>query len=155
LLRANGALSKPQLPKVPGIGEFEGKIFHTSRWEYEYTGGSAEGKLENLRDKRVAVVGTGATGVQVVPYIARDAKELVVVQRTPSVRKLRHKRKTAPEWSASLQPRWQYRSKDSFNGIISGHEVDDNLVDDGWTHLFPALNGQHLVDQPVSELPCK
>lgn len=155
LLRANGALSKPQLPKVPGIGEFEGKIFHTSRWDYEYTGGSAEGNLENLRDKRVAVVGTGATGVQVVPYLAKDAKELVVVQRTPSVVNPRNNRKTDPEWAASLQPGWQYRRHDNFNGIISGHEVDDNLVDDGWTHLFPALNGQHLVDQPVSELPAE
>ncbi|MCT1639447.1 flavin-containing monooxygenase [Dietzia cinnamea] len=153
LLRSNGALTKPQLPKVPGIGDFEGKIFHTSRWDYDYTGGSAAGDLANLRDKRVAVVGTGATGVQVVPYLAQDAKELVVVQRTPSVVQPRNNRKTDPEWVASLTPGWQYERHDNFNGIISGHEVEGNLVDDGWTHLFPELTGQHLVDVPVGELP--
>ncbi|MFN3602892.1 MAG: flavin-containing monooxygenase [Dietzia sp.] len=152
LMRSNGALTKPQLPKVPGIGEFRGKIFHTSRWDYEYTGGSPAGNLENLRDKRVAVVGTGATGVQVVPYLAQDAEELVVVQRTPSVVQPRNNRKTDPEWAASLEPGWQYERHDNFNGIISGHEVNGNLVDDGWTHLFPELTGQHLVDVPVSEL---
>lgn len=153
LLRSNGALTKPQLPKVPGIGDFEGKIFHTSRWDYDYTGGSAAGDLANLRDKRVAVVGTGATGVQVVPYLAQDAKELVVVQRTPSVVQPRNNRKTDPEWVASLKPGWQYERHDNFNGIISGHEVEGNLVDDGWTHLFPELTGQHLVDVPAGELP--
>lgn len=152
-MRSNGALTKPQLPKVPGIADFEGKIFHTSRWDYDYTGGSAAGNLENLRDKRVAVVGTGATGVQVVPYVAQDAKELVVVQRTPSVVQPRNNRKTDPRWAESLQPGWQYERHDNFNGIISGHEVDGNLVDDGWTHLFPQLTGQPLVDTPVGELP--
>ncbi|MGU3583607.1 flavin-containing monooxygenase [Rhodococcus sp. C26F] len=152
LLRSNGALTKPQLPKVPGIGEFTGKIFHTSRWDYDYTGGSPAGNLENLRDKRVAVVGTGATGVQVVPYLAADAKELVVVQRTPSVVQPRNNRKTDPAWAASLKPGWQYERHDNFNGIISGHEVEGNHVDDGWTHLFPALKGQHLLETPMAEL---
>ncbi|WP_206474791.1 NAD(P)/FAD-dependent oxidoreductase [Dietzia sp. KRD202] len=153
LMRSNGALTKPQLPKVPGIADFEGKIFHTSRWDYDYTGGSAAGNLENLRDKRVAVVGTGATGVQVVPYLGEDAEELIVVQRTPSVVQPRNNRKTDPRWAESLQPGWQYERHDNFNGIISGHEVDGNLVDDGWTHLFPQLTGQPLVDTPVGELP--
>ena len=153
LMRSNGALTKPQLPKVPGIGDFEGTIFHTSRWDYGYTGGSPAGNLENLRDKRVAVVGTGATGVQVVPYVAQDAEELVVVQRTPSVVQPRNNRKTDPDWKASLQPGWQYERHDNFNGIISGHQVEGNLVDDGWTHLFPELSGQPLVDVPVGELP--
>lgn len=152
LLRSNGALTKPQLPKVPGIGDFEGKIFHTSRWDYDYTGGSPAGNLENLRDKRVAVVGTGATGVQVVPYLAADAKELVVVQRTPSVVQPRNNRKTDPAWAASLKPGWQYERHDNFNGIISGHDVEGNHVDDGWTHLFPALKGQHLLETPMAEL---
>lgn len=152
-MRCNGALTKPQLPKVPGIGDFQGKIFHTSRWDYAYTGGTQAGNLTNLRDKRVAVVGTGATGVQVVPYLAQDVKELVVVQRTPSVVQPRNNRKTDPEWKASLGPGWQYERHDNFNGIISGHEVEGNHVDDGWTHLFPALGGQHLVDTPVGDLP--
>lgn len=152
-MRCNGALTKPQLPRVPGIGDFRGKIFHTSRWDYDYTGGSQAGDLHKLRDKRVAVVGTGATGIQAVPYVAADAEHLVVVQRTPSVVRPRNNRKTDPDWAASLGHGWQYERHDNFNGIISGHEVEGNHVDDGWTHLFPALSGQHLVDTPVADLP--
>ncbi|WP_423446187.1 NAD(P)/FAD-dependent oxidoreductase [Kocuria sp. KSNUG] len=153
LLRSNGALTKPQLPKVPGISDFGGKIFHTSRWDYGYTGGSPAGNLENLRDKRVAVVGTGATGVQVVPYLQKDVKELVVVQRTPSVVAERNNRKTDPEWAAGLRPGWQHDRHQNFNGILGGNPVDGNLVNDGWTHLFPALSGHHLVEQDASTLP--
>jgi cation diffusion facilitator CzcD-associated flavoprotein CzcO len=62
----------------------QGEVFHTSRWDYGITGGDATGGLANLAGKRVAVVGTGATAVQVVPHLAAAAKELTVFQRTPS-----------------------------------------------------------------------
>ncbi len=80
-----GPLHVAKLPGLPGIELFEGKSFHTSRWDYGYTGGTPEGEpMTGLADKRVAVIGTGATAVQVVPNVARDAKELLVFQRTPS-----------------------------------------------------------------------
>lgn len=63
---AGGPLHKPKLPGVTGIEKFKGHSFHTSRWDYEYTGGSSKGDLTGLRDKRVGVIGTGATAVQVV-----------------------------------------------------------------------------------------
>ena len=81
---SQGPLAKVKLPGVPGIRSFKGKIFHSSRWDYEYTGGDASGGQHKLRDKRVAVIGTGATAVQIVPTIAPDTKHLYVVQRTPS-----------------------------------------------------------------------
>jgi cyclohexanone monooxygenase len=107
VLRANGPLNKPQLPKVTGIGEFEGMIFHTSRWDYDYTGGGPAGGMDGLRDKRVAIVGTGATAIQAMPFLARDAKELIVIQRTPCVVGPRDNRPTDPAWAAGLQPGWQ------------------------------------------------
>lgn len=153
LLRANGPLNKPQLPRVPGIGEFKGKIFHTSRWDYDYTGGSPEGGLANLRDKRVAIVGTGATGIQAVPYLAEDAKELLVVQRTPSVVGPRNNRPTDPEWAKSLKPGWQDIRHDNFLAWLNGHPREEDLIGDLWTRLVPSLSGHHLVDVPATELP--
>ncbi len=153
VLRANGPLNKPQIPRVPGINEFEGKIFHTSRWDYEYTGGSAAGGLDKLRDKRVAIIGTGATGIQAVPFLAQDAKELFVIQRTPSVVGPRDNRPTDPAWAASLEAGWQEQRHHNFLSFLNGHHQDENLVDDIWTHLFPALSGQHLIDVPATDLP--
>jgi len=81
---ANGFLQKPKLPGVPGIAVFRGHIFHTSRWDYAYTGGDANGGMVNLADKRVGVIGTGATAVQCVPHLGASTRHLYVFQRTPS-----------------------------------------------------------------------
>ena len=72
------------MPAINGINNYKGHTFHTSRWDYEYTGGSSKGNLSNLKDKRVAVIGTGATAVQCIPHLAESAKQLYVFQRTPS-----------------------------------------------------------------------
>jgi cyclohexanone monooxygenase len=80
-----GPLSVPKLPGIPGIGTFRGHSFHTSRWDYAYTGGDYSGAvMDKLADKRVGLIGTGATAVQCVPHLARDARKLYVFQRTPS-----------------------------------------------------------------------
>ena len=68
---ACGRQSLPKLPGIPGIDAFEGHAFHSSRWDYRYTGGDSTGQLVGLRDKHVAVVGTGATAVQIVPEVAK------------------------------------------------------------------------------------
>ena len=73
VVTATGTLSELKLPGIPGIEDFEGHTFHTSRWDYAYTGGTPDGGLSGLAGKRVGVVGTGATGVQVVPKLAEDA----------------------------------------------------------------------------------
>ena len=82
---ASGVLNMPKLPAVKGIETFKGKIFHTSRWDYGYTGGTyGNPVLDKLADKRVAIFGTGATAIQAVPPLGKYAKQLYVIQRTPS-----------------------------------------------------------------------
>jgi cation diffusion facilitator CzcD-associated flavoprotein CzcO len=100
---ANGTLSKPKLSKIEGMQSFKGHSFHTSRWDYGYTGQD----LENLKDKVVGIIGTGASAVQAIPRLGKAAKELYVFQRTPSSIDIRNDRPTDPEWQAKLQPGWQ------------------------------------------------
>ncbi|NEE04567.1 flavin-containing monooxygenase [Phytoactinopolyspora halotolerans] len=130
---SSGTLSQPKLPGIPGIEEFRGHTFHTSRWDYGYTGGTQDGGLTGLADKDVAVVGTGATGLQVVPHLARDARRLYVFQRTPSSVDVRDNRPTDPAWAASLPPGWQRERMENFLAVVSGENVEHDLVHDGWT----------------------
>jgi cyclohexanone monooxygenase len=138
---ANGPLSRPKLPGIPGIDDFEGYTFHTSRWDYRYTGGDSSGGLTGLADKRVGIIGTGATAVQCVPHLGEWAKELYVFQRTPSSVDVRGNCETDPKWAASLEPGWQRRRMDNFNILVSGGDQDEDLVHDGWTDIFRNLTG--------------
>jgi cyclohexanone monooxygenase len=136
---SNGPLNTPKLPGVPGIETFKGHTFHTSRWDYAYTGGSAEGGLSGLADKRVAIIGTGATAVQCIPHLGASAKALYVFQRTPSSIDVRNNRPTDPAWAASLQPGWQKERMENFNILTSGGIVEQDLVMDGWTEIIRNL----------------
>ncbi len=136
VVMANGPLHRPKLPGIPGVESFKGHSFHTSRWDYEYTGGDSNGGLTGLKDKRVAIIGTGATAVQCVPHLGEWAKELYVFQRTPSSIDVRNNRPTDPEWAASLQPGWQQERMDNFNVLVSGGFADKDLVNDGWTDII-------------------
>ena len=138
---ANGPLNRPKLPGIPGIDSYEGHTFHTSRWDYDYTGGNSEGGLTKLADKRVGIIGTGATAVQCIPHLGESAKELFVFQRTPSSIDVRANRETDPEWAASLEPGWQRRRMENFNILVSGGDQDVDLVSDGWTDIFRNLTG--------------
>ncbi len=139
LIMANGPLHRPKLPGIPGVESFEGHSFHTSRWDYDYTGGDSSGGLAGLKDKRVGVIGTGATAVQCVPHLAAAAKELLVFQRTPSSIDVRANRPTDPDWAAGLAPGWQQRRMDNFNILVSGGFQDEDLVNDGWTEIIRNL----------------
>ena len=139
VVMSSGPLNRPKLPGLPGIEMFKGHSFHTSRWDYGYTGGSAEGGLTGLADKRVAIIGTGATAIQCVPHLARHAKQLYVFQRTPSSVDVRGNRPTDPEWATSLQPGWQKQRMDNFNILVSGGAQDVDLVSDGWTDIIRKL----------------
>ncbi|MFD8455855.1 flavin-containing monooxygenase [Streptomyces antimycoticus] len=130
---SSGTLSRAKLPGIPGIETFKGHTFHTSRWDYDYTGGDASGGLHGLADKRVALIGTGATAIQVVPHLGRDAEHLYVFQRTPSSVDVRGNRPTDPGWAASLTPGWQRRRRDNFLAVVTGGEAAEDLVNDGWT----------------------
>jgi cation diffusion facilitator CzcD-associated flavoprotein CzcO len=139
VIMSNGPLNTPKLPGVPGIERFKGHTFHTSRWDYAYTGGSAEGGLSGLTDKRVAIIGTGATAVQCIPHLGASAKALYVFQRTPSSIDVRNNRPTDPAWAASLQPGWQKERMENFNILTSGGIVEQDLVMDGWTEIIRNL----------------
>ena len=136
-----GPLHVAKLPDIPGTGDFRGQSFHTSRWDYAYTGGDPSGApMENLADKRVAIVGTGATAVQCIPHVARDAGELWVFQRTPSSVDVRNNQPTDPQWFAQIAtPGWQKRWLENFTantmGAMAMSGGDEDLVMDGWTDL--------------------
>ena len=136
---ANGPLNRPKLPGIPGISEYQGHTFHTSRWDYGYTGGGPDGNLTGLRGKRVGIIGTGATAIQCVPHLAQGADELFVFQRTPSSVDVRANRPTDPEWAASLKPGWQQARMDNFMTLVSGGFADEDLVNDGWTEIIRNL----------------
>ena len=136
---ANGPLNRPKLPGIPGISEYGGHTFHTSRWDYGYTGGGPEGNLTGLRGKRVGIIGTGATAIQCVPHLAKGADELFVFQRTPSSVDVRANRPTDPEWAASLEPGWQQARMDNFMTLVSGGFAEEDLVNDGWTEIIRNL----------------
>ena len=114
VLMPTGPLNRPKLPAIPGIETFKGHSFHTSRWDYDYTGGTSQGDLSKLGDKRVAIIGTGATAVQCVPHLGEAAAQLYVFQRTPSSIDVRANRPTESEWASSLQPGWHKHRMDNF-----------------------------------------
>jgi cation diffusion facilitator CzcD-associated flavoprotein CzcO len=143
-----GPLHRPKLPGIPGIETFAGHTFHTSRWDYEYTGGDYEGApMTNLADKRVGIIGTGATAVQCIPHLARDAKELFVFQRTPSSIDVRNNHPIDPQWFASLKPGWQQEWLTNFATLQTGGFADEDLVKDGWTDI-----SQRIRDRMIANL---
>jgi len=146
-----GPLHVPKLPGIPGIDSFEGHAFHTSRWDYDYTGGDPAGApLERLGDKRVALVGTGATSVQCVPHLADAAQELYVFQRTPSSVDVRDNRPIDPSWFADIATEgWQQRWLDNFvANMAMGEFPEEDLVNDGWTDLANRIRRRMLAPRP-------
>ena len=139
VIMSNGPLHRPKLPGIQGINSFQGHTFHTSRWDYRYTGGDSNGGLNGLKNKRVAIIGTGATAVQCTPHVGEKAKQLYVFQRTPSSIDIRANRKTDPQWASQLKPGWQKERMENFNILCSGGVVQEDLVKDGWTEIIRNL----------------
>ncbi|MFF3492101.1 flavin-containing monooxygenase [Streptomyces sp. NPDC002795] len=133
VVTATGTLSEPKLPGIPGIEDFKGHTFHTSRWDYGYTGGGPDGGMTGLADKRVGVVGTGATGVQAIPKLAEDARKLYVFQRTPSAVDTRGQRRVTPQDVGADRPGWADERRENFLRIVSGEDAERDLVADRWT----------------------
>ncbi|GGV67708.1 Baeyer-Villiger monooxygenase [Streptomyces longisporoflavus] len=133
VVTATGTLSEPKLPGIPGIEDYRGHTFHTSRWDYAYTGGSPDGGLTGLAGKRVGVVGTGATGVQVIPMLAEDAGHLYVFQRTPSAVDVRGQRRMTPAEVGADRAGWAAERRENFLRICSGEHAEQDLVADRWT----------------------
>ena len=148
---SSGSLNRPKLPGLPGLRNFKGHTFHTSRWDYEYTGGSSTGGLDKLRDKRVGVIGTGATGIQCMPHLGEAAGQLYVFQRTPSSVDLRRNSPTDPAWFKAQKKGWQSERNDNFTRLLVGLPVEEDLVNDGWTEIFKSL-GQLMDNSGAVDL---
>ncbi len=136
---AAGILNLLKLPAIAGMEDFAGHSFHTARWDYRYTGGAPDQPLTNLGDKVVALIGTGATGIQCVPWLAEAAKHLYLFQRTPSAIGERGNRPTDPDFAKALQPGWQRARMDNFQALMLGRPVERDEVDDGWTRHYAAV----------------
>ncbi len=131
-----GPLHRPKLPGIEGIETFGGHCFHTSRWDYGYTGGDPNGApMEKLADKRVGIIGTGATAVQCIPPLARAAQELFVFQRTPSSIDVRNNHPIGDDFFGQLEEGWQKKWLINFATLQTGGFADEDLVKDGWTDI--------------------
>ncbi len=137
---ASGILSRPKLPGIPGIETFKGHSFHSSRWDYAYTGGNESGGLDKLRDKRVAIIGTGASAAQAIPHLGAAARQLYVVQRTPAALDARDNRPTEPDWWQALQPGWWEKRARNFEGFLLGMPQSEDLIQDGWTRGWGSMS---------------
>jgi cyclohexanone monooxygenase len=140
VVMANGPMDKPKLPGIPGIRDFRGHTFHTSRWDYEYTGGGPAGNMPGLADKVVGIIGTGASAVQCIPYLGKYARQLYVFQRTPAMVGARDNTPTDVEWFTSLQNGWYDRRRDQFTMLSAGVEPPDvDALDDYLSVLFRSV----------------
>ena len=99
LISAVGFLNVPRMPDWPGLGTFRGPAFHTARWEHEH----------DLTGKRVAVVGTGSSAIQIVPEIARTAGQVLLFQREPGWVMPKGERDYTAQEQAALGSRWSWR----------------------------------------------
>ena len=146
-----GPANRPRLPGISGVESFKGHSFHTCRWDYDYTGGGPDGGLTGLADKRVAIIGTGATAVQCVPALGEGAKQLYVFQRTPSSVDVRNNAETDPEWAKNLKPGWQKERQKKFGEAFLGGPIDPAFLDDGWTRLTRNLKA--LASETDGKVP--
>jgi len=144
VISACGFIAKPKMPGIPGIESYEGHAFHTSRWDYGYTGGDETGGMTGLADKKVGIIGTGATAIQAVPHLAESAGQLYVFQRTPSSVDIRANQPTDPAWVEGLKPGWQRERMMNFTTIMSGGHQPTDMVDDGWTDIV-----RHIMPDPT------
>jgi cyclohexanone monooxygenase len=152
-----GPLHVPKLPGIDGIESFRGHSFHTSRWDYDYTGGDPNGALmQKLADKRVAIIGTGATAVQCVPHLAKACHTLYVCQRTPSSVDVRDNKPTDPAWFREIAtPGWQQRWLENFTANQTGGMATEDLVMDGWTDLSRRIRSKINQLSPEEMTPQK
>ncbi|KAJ7802485.1 flavin-binding monooxygenase-like family protein [Mycena olivaceomarginata] len=154
VLLASGILDAPHIPRALGFEQFKGQHFHTARWNYDITGGTdTDWTLDKLKDKRVGVLGTGATAVQAVPHLAKWAKHLYVFQRTPSSVDVRNQRPTDPvEWANKIAAAkgWQRARSENFNSYLVNAPIGEDLVNDGWCHApsYQAVGGGRGILAP-------
>lgn len=142
---ANGILTTPKLARIEGMETYQGEAFHTSRWNYHV----------DLTDKRVGIIGTGATAVQVVPEIAKVVDQLYVFQRTPSTIDVRDQRATTEEEAAQWrnEPGWAVNRRERLATISAGRtalKANDDFLAGRIEHASPQK--KHAAPLPPDEL---
>ena len=136
-----------KLPAIAGMEEFRGRSFHSARWDYGYTGGAPDDPhLDQLGDKVVGIIGTGASAIQAVPALAESAKHLYVFQRTPSAIGVRGNRPTPDDFTDGLEPGWQRQRMENFSAVMTGVPVEHDLTDDGWTHHMARVTNPEIPE---------
>ncbi|MBI5719211.1 MAG: NAD(P)/FAD-dependent oxidoreductase [Burkholderiales bacterium] len=103
MVMASGPLSTPYMPAFPGLERFKGRVLHTAAWPHEDQG------AVDFSGQRVGVIGTGSSGVQVIPQIAKQARRLTVFQRTPAY--------VVPAHNGPLDAEWERRVKADYAGF--------------------------------------
>jgi cation diffusion facilitator CzcD-associated flavoprotein CzcO len=152
VIPAAGPLHRPKLPGLKGIEDFKGHSFHSSRWDFDYTGGDPAGNLHKLKNKRVGIIGTGATAVQIVPHLGEWAQQVYVFQRTPSSIDIRGNRPTDENWAKSLKKGWQKERMENFDNILNAIPEKEDMVADRWTDIFSKLwNDNPDFEDPVEK----
>ena len=149
LVSCKGLFTNPKLPNISGIETFKGAIFHTSRWDYDYTGGGEDGRMTKLADKTVGVIGTGSTGIQAVPPLAEYSRQLYVFQRTPTSIDVRGNRPTDPAWQETLGSGWQRERMQNFTFITAGVPQSTDMVADSWTDILRDIGSPTGGDAPT------
>jgi cation diffusion facilitator CzcD-associated flavoprotein CzcO/acetyl esterase/lipase len=112
---ACGCLSTPHRPAIDGLDDFEGAWYHSARWPHDGV---------ELAGKRVGVIGTGSTGIQLVPQLAEQARHLYVFQRTPNFSMPAHNRPLDPEAVRAIKAEYRERralARESLSGIPNSH----------------------------------
>ena len=154
VVSCKGLFTNPKMPDIPGIDSFRGAIFHTSRWDYGYTGGEEDGRLTGLADKIVGTIGTGSTGIQCVPPLADHARQVLVFQRTPTSIDVRGNRPTDPAWRETLRPGWQRERMENFTYTTVGIPQPTDMVADSWTDILRSVgsttSGKLATADPVA-----
>lgn len=143
LVTAVGRLSEPRVPEIPGLGTFPGRMFHSARWDGR-----------SLAGLRVGVVGTGASAVQLVPEVAREAASVVVLQRTPPWVLPRGDRAYAPGEALPDRDALAREAERLFDARVAGSAAEAALRDRAREHLRaqvpdPALRALLTPDYAV------
>lgn len=157
LIVGAGRLTEPRIPKVPGAEAFAGDWFHSARWNHEV----------DLRGKRVAVIGSGASAVQIVPEVAREARELIVLQRSaPYVipreehtYSLAERRRFAalPETMATLREQLFWRQEEVYLQRVTNTAAIARARETALAHLRATVTDPETVKSltPNYEIGCK
>ena len=138
VVQSSGPLSNCSFPAMRGISEYSGHKIHSARWDHEY----------DFRDKKVAVIGTGASAVQIVPELVKEVRELTVFQRTPAWVLPRVDMET-PDWTKTLFKRVPQSQKMIRQALYGAHEAMALafIWDSPATNLTERIAARHLKNQ--------